>query len=205
MEACTSGGGAAYAKTAWRTSGARRRAGTESLAHTAGFARAVELVVQGLPGHHEQALELRRTLLEELDKQVGAGRYVINGNEQHTVPGILNISFPGAGTDVLLMNLDMEQIAAASGSACTSGSLEISHVLRAMKLPEELLNSAIRFSTGLGNTNEEMQVVARKVGTVLSGCVQETRRPYILAAVQEALRLMGTRMQYLRVRGFGIP
>lgn len=124
--------------------------------------------MQGLPGHHEQALELRSTLLEELDKQVGAESYVVNGNEQHRVPGILNISFPGAGTDVLLMNLDMERIAAASGSACTSGSLEISHVLRAMKLPEELLNSAIRFSTGLGNTNEEMQVVAQKVGTVLS-------------------------------------
>jgi cysteine desulfurase len=93
---------------------------------------------------------------------------VINGNEQHSVPGILNVSFPGAKTDVLLMNLDMERIAAASGSACTSGSLEISHVLQAMKLPEELLNSAIRFSTGLGNTNEEMQVVAQKVGTILN-------------------------------------
>lgn len=145
-----------------------RRAGTESLANIAGFAVAVELAVQGLQAHHERALELRSTLLEELDKHAGAEGYVINGNEQHTVPGIVNISFPGAATDVMLMNLDMERIAAASGSACTSGSLEISHVLRAMKLPEELLRSAIRFSTGLGNTNEEMQVVAQKVGTVLN-------------------------------------
>lgn len=145
-----------------------RRAGTESLASTAGFATAVELAVDGLAAHHEQAVRLRSTLLQELDKHAGAGGYVINGNEQQTVPGILNVSFPGAKTDVLLMNLDMEQIAAASGSACTSGSLEISHVLQAMKLPEELLNSAIRFSTGLGNTNEEMQVVAQKVGTILN-------------------------------------
>lgn len=145
-----------------------RRAGTESLANIAGFAQAVELAVQGMHEHHERALELRSTLLQELDKQVGADSYVINGNEQHTVPGIVNISFPGAATDVMLMNLDMERIAAASGSACTSGSLEISHVLRAMKLPEELLRSAIRFSTGLGNTNEEMQVAAQKVGTVLN-------------------------------------
>ncbi|MNR62762.1 Cysteine desulfurase [compost metagenome] len=68
----------------------------------------------------------------------------------------------------MLMNLDMEGIAAASGSACTSGSLEISHVLQAMKLPEELLNSAIRFSTGLGNTSEEMEYVAQKVETILN-------------------------------------
>lgn len=145
-----------------------RRAGTESLASTAGFATAVELAVGGLAAHHDQAVRLRSTLLQELDKHAGAGGYVINGNEQQMVPGILNVSFPGAKTDVLLMNLDMEQIAAASGSACTSGSLEISHVLQAMKLPEELLNSAIRFSTGLGNTNEEMQVVAQKVGTILN-------------------------------------
>lgn len=145
-----------------------RRAGTESLAGTAGFAAAVELAVGGLAVHHARALELRSTLLQELDKHAGAAGYVINGNEQHTVPGILNVSFPGARTDVLLMNLDMERIAAASGSACTSGSLEVSHVLQAMKLPEELLNSAIRFSTGLGNTNEEMQYVAQKVGTILN-------------------------------------
>ncbi|KAI7259565.1 hypothetical protein KC345_g10278 [Hortaea werneckii] len=145
-----------------------RRAGTESLASTAGFAKAVELAVGGLKEHHDRALELRSVLLQELDRNAGAGGYVINGNEQHTVPGILNVSFPGARTDVLLMNLDMERIAAASGSACTSGSLEISHVLQAMKLPEELLNSAIRFSTGLGNTNEELQYVAHKLGTILN-------------------------------------
>lgn len=68
---------------------------------------------------------------------------------------------------MMLMNLDMERIAAASGSACTSGSLEVSHVLQAMNLPEEVLDSAIRFSTGLGNTNEEIKLVAEKVETIL--------------------------------------
>lgn len=92
---------------------------------------------------------------------------MINGNGQHFLPGILNVSFPGARTDVMLMSLDMERIAAASGSACTSGSLEVSHVLQAMNLPEEVLDSAIRFSTGLGNTNEEIKLVAEKVETIL--------------------------------------
>lgn len=144
-----------------------RRAGTESLAGAAGFAKAVELAVLGLTQRQDHALSLRTTLLQELDRRIGRDAYVINGNTQHFLPGILNVSFPGASTDVLLMNLDMEGIAAASGSACTSGSLEISHVLQAMKLPAELLHSAIRFSTGLGNTNEEMEYVAQKVETIL--------------------------------------
>ncbi|KWX76912.1 cysteine desulfurase family protein [Paenibacillus jilunlii] len=144
-----------------------RRAGTESLAGAAGFAKAVELAVTGLEQRREKALTLRTVLLQELDRRIGPESYVINGDKQHFLPGILNLSFPGVSTDVLLMNLDMEGIAAASGSACTSGSLEISHVLQAMKLPDELLNSAIRFSTGLGNTNEEMEYVAQKVETIL--------------------------------------
>jgi cysteine desulfurase len=145
-----------------------RRAGTESLAGAAGFAKAVELAVLGLTQRQDHALMLRSTLLLELDRRIGREGYVINGNMQHFLPGILNVSFPGASTDVLLMNLDMERIAAASGSACTSGSLEISHVLQAMKLPAELLHSAIRFSTGLGNTNGEMEYVAQKVETILN-------------------------------------
>ncbi|MDF9843958.1 MULTISPECIES: cysteine desulfurase family protein [unclassified Paenibacillus] len=144
-----------------------RRAGTESLAGSAGFAKAVELAAEGLEQRRDHALELRGTLLAELEKRVGQGGYAVNGNPQHFLPGILNVSFPGADTDVMLMNLDMERIAAASGSACTSGSLEISHVLQAMKLPPELLRSAIRFSTGLGNTKEEMEHVAQKVETIL--------------------------------------
>lgn len=79
---------------------------------------------------------LRSRLLEELDTLIGRERYSLNGNTEEFLPSILNLSFPGAGTDVMLMNLDMEGIAAASGSACTSGSLEISHVLKAMGLPK---------------------------------------------------------------------
>jgi cysteine desulfurase len=66
----------------------------------------------------------------------------------------------------MLMNLDMEGIAASSGSACTSGSLERSHVLRAMELPDEQIQSAVRFSFGLGNTLEELENAAQKIGTI---------------------------------------
>ncbi|CAH1055858.1 cysteine desulfurase family protein [Paenibacillus pseudetheri] len=144
-----------------------RRAGTENLAGAAGFAKAVEIAVKGLSERQQNMKLLRSRLLEELDTLIGRERYSLNGNTEHFLPSILNLSFPGAGTDVMLMNLDMEGIAAASGSACTSGSLEISHVLKAMGLPQNILESAIRFSIGLGNTTEEIEYVARKVETIL--------------------------------------
>ncbi|NJJ40954.1 cysteine desulfurase family protein [Paenibacillus apii] len=144
-----------------------RRAGTESLAGAAGFAKAVELAVKDQTGRHEESLLLRDRLLRGLDLGIGRDAYHINGNPEHGLPHITNISFPGVRTDVMLMNLDMEGIAASSGSACTSGSLEISHVLKAMELRDEYLNSAIRFSTGLGNTTEEMELVSRKIETIV--------------------------------------
>ncbi|WP_339266658.1 cysteine desulfurase family protein [Paenibacillus sp. FSL R5-0470] len=145
-----------------------RRAGTENLAGAAGFAKAVEIAVKGLSERQQNMKLLRGRLLEELDTLIGRERYSLNGNTEEFLPSILNLSFPGAGTDVMLMNLDMEGIAAASGSACTSGSLEISHVLKAMGLPQNILESAIRFSIGLGNTTEEIEYVARKVETILN-------------------------------------
>lgn len=145
-----------------------RRAGTENLAGAAGFALAAELAVRELDERREKALELRRTLLDALDETIGREAYSVNGNPEFFLPSIVNISFPGVRTDVMLMNLDMEGICAASGSACTSGSLEISHVLQAMHLPPDLLESAIRFSTGLGNTTEDMQMAAKKIETVWS-------------------------------------
>lgn len=144
-----------------------RRAGTENLAGAAGFAKAVEIAVTGLSERQQNMKRLRNTLLETLDTLIGRESYSLNGNSEHFLPSILNLSFPGAGTDVMLMNLDMEGIAAASGSACTSGSLEISHVLKAMGLPQNILESAIRFSIGLGNTTEEIEYVAQKVETIL--------------------------------------
>ncbi|MEK4346322.1 cysteine desulfurase family protein [Paenibacillus sp. FSL P4-0184] len=145
-----------------------RRAGTENLAGAAGFAKAVEIAVKGLSERQQNMKLLRSSLLEELNTLIGRERYSLNGNTEEFLPSILNLSFPGAGTDVMLMNLDMEGIAAASGSACTSGSLEISHVLKAMGLPQNILESAIRFSIGLGNTTEEIEYVARKVETILN-------------------------------------
>ncbi|GIP20779.1 cysteine desulfurase family protein [Paenibacillus sp. J22TS3] len=146
----------------------KRRAGTENLAGAAGFARAAQLATADIPAKQAYDEGLRRTFLTALDQHIGKDRYVINGHPTSRLAHILNISFPEVGTETMLMNLDMEGIAAASGSACTSGSLEPSHVLEAMNIPEQVLRSAIRFSFGLGNTNEEMEYTAEKIGTILS-------------------------------------
>ncbi|ACX63873.1 cysteine desulfurase family protein [Paenibacillus sp. Y412MC10] len=146
----------------------KRRAGTENMAGIAGFAAAVEWTVQNMETRIQHYRELRSTLLDGLRQEIGENSFVINGNPEHHLPHILNLSFPGANTETMLMNLDMEGIAAASGSACTSGSLEISHVLLAMKLSDPVLRSAIRFSFGLGNTTQEMEYTAQKIGTILN-------------------------------------
>lgn len=145
----------------------KRRAGTENMAGIAGFAKAAELAVSGLKERRTHYGELRRELIRGLEAEVGKEAFVVNGSPEFYLPHIVNISFPGVPTETMLMNLDMEGIAAASGSACTSGSLEISHVLQAMKLPENVLHSAIRFSFGLGNTTQEMEYTAQKIGTIL--------------------------------------
>ncbi|WP_334075636.1 cysteine desulfurase family protein [Paenibacillus sp. A14] len=145
----------------------KRRAGTENMAGIAGFAKAAELAAEQLSGRAAQDEELRRVFLDALESEVGAGRFHVNGHPVKRLAHIVNVSFPECDTETMLMNLDMEGIAVASGSACSSGSLEPSHVLEAMNLPINFLNSAIRFSFGLGNTTEEMKLTAEKVGTIL--------------------------------------
>ncbi|TCM97617.1 cysteine desulfurase [Paenibacillus sp. BK033] len=146
----------------------KRRPGTENVAGIAGFAKAVEICVNNLGGKKLFLDKLRTEWVDKLKAALsGKAEIVINGNAEHHLPNIVNISFIGIDTETMLMNLDMEGIAAASGSACTSGSLERSHVLKAMNLSEERLNSAVRFSFGLGNTVEELEDAARKIATIV--------------------------------------
>lgn len=152
----------------------KRRAGTENMAGIIGFAKAAELAAAGLSQKRGHDLNMRSTLLTSLERTVGRDHYQVNGSEKFYLPHIVNISFPEMQTETMLMNLDMEGIAVASGSACTSGSLEASHVLEAMNLPQNLLRSAIRFSFGLGNTSEEIEYTAEKVGTILTRLRKKT-------------------------------
>ncbi|MEW9700076.1 cysteine desulfurase family protein [Paenibacillus sp. SI8] len=146
----------------------KRRSGTENMAGIAGFAKAVDISLSMIASMQHKAMELRQIMLTVLEEQLGFEGFVINGHKEQSIPHILNISFPGISTETLLMNLDLEGVAAASGSACTSGSLEISHVLKAMKLPESATASAVRFSFGMGNSIEQIEAAAQKLATIVN-------------------------------------
>ncbi|WP_072329454.1 MULTISPECIES: cysteine desulfurase family protein [unclassified Paenibacillus] len=144
----------------------KRRPGTENIPGIVGFAKALELFDRKRYEHRENVERLAGILVNELEQRLGKESFIINGHPVHRLPHILNISFPGIATETMLMNLDLAGVAAASGSACTSGSLEVSHVLRAMKLPESRAISAIRFSLGAGNDEAQMVRTAQIVETI---------------------------------------
>jgi len=145
----------------------KRRAGTENIAGIVGFAKALDICVNERKLWQPFLSELRNKWVELLQRDLDPGTIVVNGHPINTLPHIVNISFIGVDTESMLMNLDMEGIAAASGSACTSGSLERSHVLKAMGLDDERLNSAIRFSFGMGNSIQQLEEAAPIVTSIV--------------------------------------
>jgi cysteine desulfurase len=143
----------------------KRRAGTENVAGIVGFAEAVKVAMAEREERVNKYLEMRQRMLRVW--QDAGIDYHVNGHPNKYLPHILNVSFPAVETETMLMNLDLAGIAAASGSACTSGSLELSHVLKAMCLETERAHSAVRFSFGITNTPEEAEQAARQVVSIV--------------------------------------
>lgn len=148
----------------------KRRAGTENLAGIVGFAQAAKIASAEREERRKKYEALRKQMLS-VWQEAGIAFHV-NGHPTNYLPHILNVSFPGIHTETMLMNLDMEGIAAASGSACTSGSLELSHVLQAMHLTEERAKSAVRFSFGITNTVDEVRLAAEKIVQIVNRLVR---------------------------------
>ena len=131
-----------------------KRAGTENVAGIVGLASAMERAYKELNEHNKKISELRdyyeSSILEKIP-------YVkVNGNVKNRLPGNSNISFRYIEGEGLLLNLDLKGICASSGSACTSGSLDPSHVLLAIGLPHEIAHGSLRISIGKYNTKEEI-------------------------------------------------
>lgn len=143
----------------------RKRPGTENVPGIVGFGKAVAISSKRREAHREQMKQVRQRLIDELKKR--KIRFVINGDSQQGLPHICNISFVGYDSETMLINLDLNGVACSSGSACTSGSLERSHVLEAMNLPEEVMDSAIRFSFGYQTTEEEMVETANIIERII--------------------------------------
>lgn len=134
-----------------------KRAGTENVAGIVGLGKAIELAYQDLDKHNEKIKELRNYYVEEITKRIP---YIkINGDIKKRLPGNSNISFRFIEGEGLLLNLDLKGICASSGSACTSGSLDPSHVLLAIGLPHEIAHGSLRISIGKYNTKEEIDYV----------------------------------------------
>ncbi|MED1786437.1 cysteine desulfurase family protein [Brevibacillus laterosporus] len=148
----------------------KRRAGTENLAGIVGFAQAIELMRSDREERRQKYLDMRQAMLQAFSEAGIA--FEVNGHDEQFLPHILNVSFLGVNTETMLFNLDLAGIAAASGSACTSGSLEVSHVLTAMNLSKERSDSAIRFSFGMTNTKEEVIVAAQKIVQIVKRLVK---------------------------------
>lgn len=133
------------------------RAGTEDVAGAVGLGVAAELAVRDLETTMARVRTLRDRLQEGLRERVPD--LVVSGGGAERIPSTLNVSFPGADPEALLLTLDLEGIAVSSGSACSSGAVDPSHVLTAMGVPPELAGPSLRFSLGRETTDEEIDRV----------------------------------------------
>lgn len=144
----------------------QRRPGTENVINIIGFQQAVEILQQEKVIRKKRYAELKALFLQTLQDE--GIEYLVNGSLDQSVPSIANISFPSCEVETLLTNLDLEGIAASSGSACTAGSVEHSHVLIAMfNQDNERPKSAIRFSFGRDLSKEIVQEAAHRVAKVV--------------------------------------
>ncbi|MDR4948698.1 cysteine desulfurase family protein [Neobacillus cucumis] len=144
----------------------KRRAGTENVASIVGFHEAVLIANEERSEKREKFIALKKTLLEKLHE--GQVEFNINGSLEYSLPHVLNLSFPGTSVEAMLVNLDLAGVAVSSGSACTAGSIEPSHVLVAMfgKQSARLINS-IRFSFGFTTTTEEVRKAAEAITQIV--------------------------------------
>ena len=142
------------------------RPGTENVAGIVGFGVAAELAATEQPAAARTLGDLRDALAVAL--RAAVPDVVVHGAGAQRSPAILNLSAPGTGSEAMLMHLDLAGIAAASGSACTSGSVEPSHVLEAMGVDRDIAVAAVRFSFGALSSAEQVPLVAETYAKVVA-------------------------------------
>ena len=146
-----------------------RRAGTENIPGIVGLAAAVKKNFANMEERNRKETELRDYLIERIEKEIPYCR--LNGHRTDRLPNNVNFSFQFIEGESLLIMLDMKGICASSGSACTSGSLDPSHVLLAIGLPHEIAHGSLRLTLSEENTKEEIDFVADE----LKGIVERLR------------------------------
>ncbi len=142
-----------------------RRAGTENVAGIAGLGEAIRLAVLEMNEENEKLVTLRDKLIDSILTLIPDSK--LNGHRTNRLPGNVNISFEYIEGESILLMLDMKGICASSGSACTSGSLDPSHVLLAIGLPHEKAHGSLRLSLGRYNTDEEVNVILNELPPIV--------------------------------------
>lgn len=142
-----------------------RRGGTENVPYIIGLGKACELAKAHLPDENAHVKALRDHLEQKILERIPNA--LVNGDRAHRLPNTLNVSFEYVEGESILLLLSDLGICASSGSACTSGSLEPSHVLRAMGVPFTAAHGSIRFSLSIYNTKEEMDYIIEHLPTVI--------------------------------------
>jgi cysteine desulfurase len=141
------------------------RAGTENVPGIVGLGAAMDMVCQQRASERTRLLGLRKYLIDGL--QAIGSAVIVNGSEKEVAPHILSVSFVGADAEMMLIRLNGEGFAVSLGSACNSKSIEPSHVLTAMKLPQDRIESTLRVSLGLQTTEEELDLFLKAVARVM--------------------------------------
>lgn len=142
-----------------------RRAGTENVAGIVGLQAALELAISTMSERAERLTKMRDRLISGLLK---IDRSRLNGSKEHRLPGNVNMCFEGIEGESLLLRLDLAGVSASSGSACTSGSLDPSHVLLALGLPHEIAHGSLRLSFSDDNTEEDIDYLLKVVPEIVN-------------------------------------
>lgn len=142
----------------------RRRAGTENIPGIVGLAKALEITHREREAENARLIKLRDKLIAGL---AAIPHTRVNGSLQHRLPNNVNVCFEFIEGESLLLTLDMRGVAASSGSACTSGSLEPSHVLLAMGLPHEIAHGSLRLTLGRGTTEADIDYVLGEIPQIV--------------------------------------
>jgi len=142
-----------------------KRAGTENVAGIVGLGKAIEIAYNNIDNNNKHLLNLRNYYFEQVQKRIP---YIkINGDLEKRLPGNTNVSFRFIEGEGLLLNLDLKGIYASSGSACTSGSLNPSHVLLAMGISHEIAHGSLRITFGKYNTKEEVDYILENLVEII--------------------------------------
>lgn len=144
-----------------------RRGGTENLPAICGMAAALEDACTGMEERSKTVSAMRDRIIDEVVQNIPYVR--VNGDREKRLPGNVNICFEGIEGESLLLRLDLEGICASSGSACTSGSLDPSHVLLAIGLPKEIAHGSLRLTLDEENTEEDVQHLLEVLPGIVSG------------------------------------